>query len=186
MPIENIVTDTISNYKAELGSGSKQNLYRIKIENLPAQVLADIGADAQTIETQISRLCHATSMPKERAIESQSIPYFGAYTKIASTRPEPDEWTFTFRNTEDHLLRRFFEAWLSYIHANTSGVQTTPELHNAVAYAGQLDGGKNLVYQKRMDFFKPSDVAAIEYSQDGGEITETEITGVYDNLTTVV
>jgi hypothetical protein len=186
MPIESIVTDTVTNYKNALGIGQRPSLFRVKIENIPDAPCAAVGATKIEIEKLISTLCHASVMPKERDITATAVKYMGAELKYAGGRGSYGDWTITFRNTEDLLLRRFFEAWASFCVGSKSGTRTAPDAHEAIGYCATLDRNKVPVYEKKMEGLfptaPPADLALDFATED---ISESSVTLAFTELLTI-
>ena len=108
---------TIDDFKANLiGGGARANQYRVTITPPPGIA---IGLDVR----RTSFLCSASNMPGMTLGET-AVPFRGRSIYIAGERPEFEQWTTTFYNDTDFMIRNAIERWINGINdaASASGV----------------------------------------------------------------
>lgn len=176
MPIKT-VTDTIETYKEKLGAGHRGDRFRVQLQfpaNLDTTLLDDASND-------FSILCLTAQVPGNKVIETETLNYYGETMKIDSGKGEPEEGTFSFKNTEDMALHQIFKKWPDLIQEKKTGIRSSPEDYKVDnVYIAVLDKEKEPIYQVKLIGFFVTQVATVEVSQEEKTITATEITFSYD------
>lgn len=174
MPIADI-TDTVTDYKRELGVGSRGDRFRVQID-FPEELNLD------DVSNSLSILCHAVPFPATRPITPGIIPWMGEHIKYAAGKEAAEDIDITFRNTEDLKIRTVFENWIEKIQQEKTSFKESPENYKAVMYLALLDKEKKVVKQKKLEGVFPIIITPIDESMDNAEITETSVTLTYENI----
>jgi len=123
----------IDDFKANLiGGGARANQYRVTIT--PPSGIA-IGLDV----SRTSFLCTAAALPGA-TLGTFDVPFRGRIITIAGDRPAFPDWTTTFYNDTDFMIRNAMERWNNGINdfANNTGV-TSPSDYQTDLTVEQLD-----------------------------------------------
>ena len=124
---------SIDDFKANLiGGGARANQFRVTITPPPGIA---IGLDVR----RTSFLATATNLPG-MVMDTVAVPFRGRNIYIAGDRPEFEEWTTTFYNDTDFMIRNAMERWNNGINdlRENTGV-TTPADYQSDLYVEQLD-----------------------------------------------
>ena len=123
----------IDDFKANLiGGGARANQFRVTITT-PAGIA--IGLDVR----RTSFLVKASNMPASTLGEIP-VPFRGRTIYVSGDRAAPEEWTTTFYNDTDFMIRNAMERWNNGINdfANNTGV-TSPSDYQTDLTVEQLD-----------------------------------------------
>ena len=124
---------SIDDFKANLiGGGARANQFRVTITPPPGIA---IGLDVR----RPSFLATATNLPG-MVMDTVAVPFRGRNIYIAGDRPEFEEWTTTFYNDTDFMIRNAMERWNNGINdlRENTGV-TTPADYQSDLFVEQLD-----------------------------------------------
>ena len=124
---------SIDDFKANLiGGGARANQFRVTITPPPGIA---IGLDVR----RTSFLATATNLPG-MVMDTVAVPFRGRNIYIAGDRPEFEEWTTTFYNDTDFMIRNAMERWNNGINdlRENTGV-TTPADYQSDLFVEQLD-----------------------------------------------
>ena len=124
---------SIDDFKANLiGGGARANQFRVTITPPPGIA---IGLDVR----RTSFLATATNLPG-MVMDTVAVPFRGRNIYIAGDRPEFEEWTTTFYNDTDFMIRNAMERWNNGINdlRETTGV-ITPADYQSDLFVEQLD-----------------------------------------------
>ena len=157
----------IDDFKANLiGGGARANQYRVTITP-PAGIA--IGLDV----SRTSFLCTAAALPGA-TLGTFDVPFRGRIITIAGDRPAFPDWTTTFYNDTDFMIRNAMERWNNGINdfANNTGVTAASDYQTDL-FVEQLDRDDTVLktYIFRSAF--PSEVGNIELSSDAADSIET-------------
>ena len=124
---------SIDDFKANLiGGGARANQFRVTITPPPGIA---IGLDVR----RTSFLATATNLPG-MVMETVAVPFRGRNIYIAGDRPEFEEWTTTFYNDTDFMIRNSMERWnngINDLRENTGVI--TPADYQSDLFVEQLD-----------------------------------------------
>ena len=123
----------IDDFKANLiGGGARANQFRVTVT--PPSGIA-IGLDV----SRTSFLCTAAALPGA-TLGTFDVPFRGRIITIAGDRPAFPDWTTTFYNDTDFMIRNAMERWNNGINdfANNTGV-TSPSDYQTDLTVEQLD-----------------------------------------------
>ena len=124
---------SIDDFKANLiGGGARANQFRVTITPPPGIA---IGLDVR----RTSFLATASNLPG-MAMETVAVPFRGRNIYIAGDRPEFEEWTTTFYNDTDFMIRNAMERWnngINDLRENTGVI--TPADYQSDLFVEQLD-----------------------------------------------
>ena len=157
----------IDDFKSNLiGGGARANQYRVTIT--PPSGIA-IGLDV----SRTSFLCTAAALPGA-TLGTFDVPFRGRIITIAGDRPAFPDWTTTFYNDTDFMIRNAMERWQNGIndYANNTGVTAASDYQTDL-FVEQLDRDDTVLktYIFRSAF--PSEVGSIELSSDSADSIET-------------
>ena len=156
----------IDDFKANLiGGGARANQYRVTIT--PPSGIA-IGLDV----SRTSFLCTAAALPGA-TLGTFDVPFRGRIITIAGDRPAFPEWTTTFYNDTDFMIRNAMERWNNGINdfANNTGV-TSPSDYQTDLTVEQLDRDDTVLKSYILRNCFPLSVADIPLTS--AEATEIE------------
>ncbi|NDG29658.1 hypothetical protein EB118_06140 [bacterium] len=172
------MTFKISDFRTALGSGSRPNLFQIKV-TLPNSYAV----------TGFEYVCRAASLPSATVGLIEIATAGGRKLKMGGDRQFP-EWTTTVLNDENFIIRSRFEKWqndivktnynLTAIGQRTVGVGT---LLTGVVEIYQLDVDGKSVKNGECKLINcwPSDISSIDLSYDTTDaVEEFTITWAYD------
>ena len=156
----------IDDFKANLiGGGARANQYRVTIT--PPSGIA-IGLDV----SRTSFLCTAAALPGA-TLGTFDVPFRGRIITIAGDRPAFPDWTTTFYNDTDFMIRNAMERWNNGINdfANNTGV-TSPSDYQTDLTVEQLDRDDTVLKSYILRNCFPLSVAEIGLTN--AEATEIE------------
>ena len=167
----------IDDFKANLiGGGARANQFRITITPPPGIA---IGLDVR----RTSFLVTAAQIP---AIEMAfiAVPFRGRNIQYAGDRADPADWTVTFYNDTDFMIRNAMERWNNGINdfANNTGV-TSPSDYQTDLFIEQLDADDTILKSYIFRNAYPLTIGAIELtSAEAGEIETFPVTWRYQHF----
>ena len=156
----------IDDFKANLiGGGARANQYRVTIT--PPSGIA-IGLDV----SRTSFLCTAAALPGA-TLGTFEVPFRGRIINVAGDRPAFPDWTTTFYNDTDFMIRNAMERWNNGINdfANNTGV-TSPSEYQTDLTVEQLDRDDTVLKSYILRNCFPLSVADIPLTS--AEATEIE------------
>ena len=167
---------SIDDFKANLiGGGARANQFRVTITPPPGIA---IGLDVR----RTSFLATASNLPG-MAMETVAVPFRGRNIYIAGDRPEFEEWTTTFYNDTDFMIRNAMERWnngINDLRENTGVI--TPADYQSDLFVEQLDRDDTILksYVFRSAF--PVGITAIDLTNEETTTIETfEVTWRYQH-----
>ena len=167
----------IDDFKANLiGGGARANQFRVTIT--PPPDIA-IGLDVR----RTSFLCRGGSLPAQ-TLTPIEIPFRGRKIYIAGDREFADEWTTTFMNDTDFMIRNAMERWSNGINdlADNTGV-IAPADYQSDLTVEQLDRDDTVLQSYIFRSAWPTSVAAIDLTSDAADaIEEFEVTWRYQHF----
>ena len=167
----------IDDFKANLiGGGARANQFRITITPPPGIA---IGLDVR----RTSFLVTAAQIP---AIEMAFIPvpFRGRNVFYPGDRPDPGDWTVTFYNDTDFMIRNAFENWSNGINdfANNTGL-TNPADFQTDLQVEQLDRDDTILKTYILRNCFPTSIAEIALDMSSTDAIETfGVTWKYTHL----
>ena len=167
----------IDDFKANLiGGGARANQFRVTITPPPGIA---IGLDVR----RTSFLVKASNLPA-MAMTPIEVPFRGRKIYVAGDREFADEWTTTFINDTDFMIRNAMERWQNGINdlANNTGV-IAPADYQTDLSVEQLDRDDTVLKSYIFKSAWPTVVAAI--TLDTAEVTaieEFEVTWRYQHF----
>ena len=167
----------IDDFKANLiGGGARANQYRVTIT--PPSGIA-IGLDV----SRTSFLCTAAALPGS-TLGTFDVPFRGRIITIAGDRPAFPDWTTTFYNDTDFMIRNAMERWQNGIndYAENTGV-TSPADYQTDLFVEQLDRDDTVLKTYIFRNSYPLTIAAIDLSSaEAGELETFEVTWRYQHF----
>ena len=157
----------IDDFKANLiGGGARANQYRVTIT--PPSGIA-IGLDV----SRTSFLCTAAALPGA-TLGTFDVPFRGRIITIAGDRPAFPDWTTTFYNDTDFMIRNAMERWNNGINdfANNTGV-TSPSDYQTDLTVEQLDRDDTILKTYILRNCFPISIGAIDLSTGTADAIET-------------
>ena len=157
----------IDDFKANLiGGGARANQYRVTIT--PPSGIA-IGLDV----SRTSFLCTAAALPAS-TLGTFDVPFRGRIITIAGDRPPFPDWTTTFYNDTDFMIRNAMERWNNGINdfANNTGV-TSPADYQTDLFVEQLDRDSAVLKSYIFKSAYPRDISAIDLNAETVNAIET-------------
>ena len=167
----------IDDFKANLiGGGARANQFRITITPPPGIA---IGLDVR----RTSFLVSAAAIP---AIDMAFIPvpFRGRNVFYPGDRPDPGDWTVTFYNDTDFMIRNAFENWSNGINdfANNTGVVNPADFQTDLQVE-QLDRDDTILKTYIFRSAYPTTIAAIDLTTDEATaIEDFEVTWRYQHF----
>ena len=167
----------IDDFKANLiGGGARANQFRVTITPPPGIA---IGLDVR----RTSFLVKGSSLPA-MTMTPIEVPFRGRKIYIAGDREFADEWTTTFINDTDFMIRNAMERWQNGINdlANNTGV-IAPADYQTDLNVEQLDRDDTVLKSYVFKSAWPTVIAAI--TLDTAEVTaieEFEVTWRYQHF----
>ena len=168
---------SIDDFKANLiGGGARANQFRVTITPPPG---IPIGLDVRNT----SFLCTATSMPA-MTLGEVPVPFRGRSIYVAGERPEFEQWTTTFYNDTDFMIRNAMERWNNGINdLKTNLGIIAPTDYQSDLFVEQLDRDETVLKSYIFKSAYPLTVAAIELSSaTAGEIETFDVTWRYQHF----
>ena len=167
----------IDDFKANLiGGGARANQFRITITPPPGIA---IGLDVR----RTSFLVSAAAIP---AIDMAFIPvpFRGRNVFYPGDRPDPGDWTVTFYNDTDFMIRNAMENWSNGINdfANNTGL-TNPADFQTDLQVEQLDRDDTILKTYIFRSAWPVSISAIELTSEAADaLEEFECTWRYQHF----
>ena len=156
----------IDDFKANLiGGGARANQFRITITPPPG---ISIGLDVR----RTSFLVTTAGIP-DVAMNFIAVPFRGRNIQYPGDRSDPGDWTTTFYNDTDFMIRTAMERWNNGINdfANNTGV-TSPSDYQTDLTVEQLDRDDTVLKSYILRNCFPLSVADIPLTS--AEATEIE------------
>ena len=167
----------IDDFKANLiGGGARANQFRVTITPPPGIA---IGLDVR----RTSFLVKASSLPA-MTMTPIEVPFRGRKIYIAGDREFADEWTTTFINDTDFMIRDAMERWSNGINdlADNTGV-IAPSDYQTDLTVEQLDRDDTVLKSYVFKSAWPVTVAAITLdTAEAAAIEEFEVTWRYQHF----
>ena len=157
----------IDDFKANLiGGGARANQYRVTITPPPGIA---IGLDVR----RTSFLVTAASLP-DMTLTPIAIPFRGRSIYIAGDREFGTEWTTTFYNDTDFMIRNAMELWSNGINdlADNTGV-IAPADYQTDLTVEHLDRDDTILKSYIFRSAWPTTIAAIELTNAAAADIET-------------
>ena len=167
----------IDDFKANLiGGGARANQFRITITPPPGIA---IGLDVR----RTSFLVTAAAIP---AIEMAfiAVPFRGRNIQYVGDRADPADWTVTFYNDTDFMIRNAMERWHNGINdfANNTGVVNSADFQTDL-FVEQLDRDDTVLKTYIFRSAYPLTIGDIALSSaEAGEIETFEVTWRYQHF----
>ena len=167
----------IDDFKANLiGGGARANQFRITITPPPGIA---IGLDVR----RASFLVTTAGLP---AVEMNfiQVPFRGRNIAYPGDRATPADWTVTFYNDTDFMIRNAMELWQNGINdfADNTGV-TSPADFQTDLLVEQLDRDDTILKSYILRNCFPSSIAAIPLSNAQADAIETfDVTWKYTHF----
>ena len=157
----------IDDFKANLiGGGARANQFRITITPPPGIA---IGLDVR----RTSFLVSAAAIP---SIEMAfiGVPFRGRNIQYPGDRADPADWTVTFYNDTDFMIRNAMERWQNGINdfANNTGVIAPADFQTDLQVE-QLDRDDTILKTYILRNCFPVSIDAIDLSNDAVDAIET-------------
>jgi len=167
----------IDDFKANLiGGGARANQFRVTITPPPGIA---IGLDVR----RTSFLCTAAQLPPFTLGEI-AVPFRGRNIYVAGDRPEFAEWTTTFLNDSDFMIRNAMERWNNGINdlADNTGVVNAADYQTDL-FVEQLDRDDTVLKSYIFRSAYPTGIAAIDLtSEEAGALETFEVTWRYQHF----
>ena len=167
----------IDDFKANLlGGGARANQFRVTVTPPPGIA---IGLDVR----RTSFLVRASALPA-MTMTPIAIPFRGRSIYIAGDREFGDEWTTTFINDTDFMIRNAMERWSNGINdlADNTGV-ISPADYQSDLTVEQLDRDDTVLKTYVFRSAWPTTVSAIDLTSDAADaIEEFEVTWRYQHF----
>ena len=168
---------SIDDFKANLvGGGARANQFRVTITPPPG---IPIGLDVR----KTAFLCTATSMPA-MTLGEVAVPFRGRSIYIAGERPEFEQWTTTFYNDTDFMIRNAMERWNNGINdLKTNTGVTAPADYQSDLFVEQLDRDETVLKSYVFKSAFPLTVGTIELaSATVNELETFDVTWRYQHF----
>jgi hypothetical protein len=158
----------ITNFRSNFDGGARPNLFEVTI--------TDFGvAGGQNF------LVKGASLPAS-TVASIDVPFRGRIIKVAGDRTFED-WTVTFYNNNDFLIRGAFEDWMQqYLntHVTNIGEPDQKDYYKNMSVK-QLNKADEVVAEYTIYDAFPTNVSAIDLNYDTGDtVEEFEVTFAYN------
>ena len=156
----------IDDFKANLiGGGARANQFRVTITPPPGIA---IGLDVR----RTSFLVKGSNLPA-MTMTPIEVPFRGRKIYIAGDREFGDEWTTTFINDTDFMVRNAMERWQNGINdlANNTGV-IAPADYQTDLSVEQLDRDDTVLKTYVFKSAWPTSVALIELASESADALE--------------
>jgi hypothetical protein len=167
----------IDDFKANLiGGGARANQFRVTITP-PAGIA--IGLDVR----RTSFLVKASNMPAS-TLNEIPVPFRGRTIYVSGDRAAPEEWTTTFYNDTDFMIRNAMERWNNGINdfANNTGV-TSPADYQTDLFVEQLDADDTILKSYIFKSAYPRVIGQIDLTSDeASALEEFEVTWRYQHF----
>ena len=167
----------IDDFKANLiGGGARANQFRITITPPPGIA---IGLDVR----RTSFLVTAAQIP-DIVMNFIAVPFRGRNIQYIGDRADPADWTVTFYNDTDFMIRNAMERWQNGIndYANNTGV-VSPADYQTDLTVEQLDRDDTVIKSYIFRAAYPLTVGTIELTNaEATEIETFEVTWRYQHF----
>ena len=167
----------IDDFKANLiGGGARANQFRITITPPPGIA---IGLDVR----RTSFLVTTAGIP-EIAMNFIAVPFRGRNIQYPGDRSDPADWTTTFYNDTDFMIRNAMERWQNGIndYANNTGV-TSPADYQTDLFVEQLDRDDTVLKTYIFRNAYPLTIGEIALSSaEAGELETFDVTWRYQHF----
>ena len=157
----------IDDFKANLiGGGARANQFSVTITPPPGIA---IGLDVR----RASFLVTASQLPAS-ALGEIPVPFRGRNIYVAGDRPEFQEWTTTFLNDSDFMIRNAMERWNNGINdlADNTGVINAADYQTDL-FVEQLDRDSAVLKSYIFKSAYPRDISAIDLNAETVNAIET-------------
>ena len=167
----------IDDFKANLlGGGARANQFRVTVTPPPGIA---IGLDVR----RTSFLVRASALPA-MTMTPIAIPFRGRSIYISGDREFADEWTTTFMNDTDFMIRNAMERWSNGINdlADNTGV-IAPADYQSDLTVEQLDRDDTVLKTYIFRSAWPTGITAIELTSEAAADIETfDVTWRYQHF----
>ena len=167
----------IDDFKANLiGGGARANQFRVTVTPPPGIA---IGLDVR----RTSFLCRGAGLPAQ-TLTPIAIPFRGRSIYIAGDREFGEEWTTTFMNDTDFMIRNAMERWSNGINdlADNTGV-IAPADYQTDLTVEQLDRDDTVLKTYIFRSAWPTGVTAIELTSEAADAIESvDVTWRYQHF----
>ena len=167
----------IDDFKANLiGGGARANQYRVTITAPPGIA---IGLDVR----RTSFLVTASNLPAQ-TLASIPIPFRGRSIYIAGDRSFEEDWTTTFINDTDFMIRNAMERWSNGINDLAAGTGViAPADYQTDLTVEHLDRDDTVLKSYIFRSAWPTTISAIELTNESADAMETfEVTWRYQHF----
>jgi hypothetical protein len=131
-------------------------------------------------DVQLTSFCRSTSLPSY-ALGEVEVKFQAQTLRLAGPAVFEGSWEATFLCDEAHSIRHKFLAWMSVAYDPSTMSHGAPSQYkDDRVQVHQLDRGGNSISVYNFIGAFPSEVAAIELSQDNIEAEEFNVTFKYD------
>ena len=157
----------IDDFKANLiGGGARANQFRVTITPPPGIA---IGLDVR----RASVLVTASNLPAS-VLGEVAVPFRGRNVFYPGDRPDPGDWTTTFYNDTDFMIRNAMERWQNGINdfADNTGVIAPADFQTDLQVE-QLDRDDTILKTYILRNCFPSSISNIELSSAQADAIET-------------
>jgi hypothetical protein len=159
-----------------IGGGARANQFRVTITPPPGIA---IGLDVR----RTSFLVKASNMPAS-TLNEIPVPFRGRTIYVSGDRAAPEEWTTTFYNDTDFMIRNAMERWNNGINdfANNTGV-TSPADYQTDLFVEQLDADDTILKSYIFKSAYPRVIGQIDLTSDeASALEEFEVTWRYQHF----
>ena len=167
----------IDDFKANLiGGGARANQFRVTVTPPPGIA---IGLDVR----RASFLARASNLPAQ-TLTPITVPFRGRNIYISGDREFAEEWTTTFMNDTDFMIRTAMERWMNGINdlADNTGV-IAPADYQSDLTVEQLDRDDTVLKTYIFRSAWPTNVAMIELTSEAADAIETfDVTWRYQHF----
>lgn len=167
----------IDDFKANLiGGGARANQYRVTITAPPGIA---IGLDVR----RTSFLVTASNLPAQ-TLASIAIPFRGRSIYIAGDRSFEEDWTTTFINDTDFMIRNAMERWSNGINDLAAGTGViAPADYQTDLTVEHLDRDDTVLKSYIFRSAWPTTISAIELTNEASDAMETfDVTWRYQHF----
>ena len=167
----------IDDFKANLiGGGARANQYRVTITPPPGIA---IGLDVR----RGSFLVTASSLPAQ-TLTPIAIPFRGRQIYIAGDRSFEEDWTTTFMNDTDFMVRNAIERWSNGINDLAEGTGViAPADYQTDLTVEHLDRDDTVLKSYIFRSAWPTSVGTIELTNEAADAIETfDVTWRYQHF----
>ena len=168
----------IDEFKANLiGGGARANQFRVTITP-PSGI--DLG---EFDVTRTSFLCTAAALPSSQ-MGFFEVPFRGRIINVAGDRPAFPDWTTTFYNDTDFMIRNAMEKWNNGINDFVENTGTiTPSEYQTDLTVEQLDRDDSVLKTYKLINCFPIIVGEIALSSaEATEIETFDVTWKYQHF----